>query len=52
MGIGTLVAIMFQFDFPFATEVPAIIPALGAALLAYLLGHWIEKVYEERKRWE
>ncbi|MCH7556851.1 MAG: sodium:solute symporter family protein [Planctomycetes bacterium] len=52
MGIGTLVAIMFQFIFPSATEVPAIIPALGAALLAYILGHWIEKVYEERKRWE
>ncbi|MCH8118956.1 MAG: sodium:solute symporter family protein [Planctomycetes bacterium] len=52
MGIGTLVAIMFQFVFPSATEVPAIIPALGAALLAYILGHWIEKVYEERKRWE
>ena len=52
MGIGTLVAIMFQFIFPSATEVPAIIPALGAALVAYLLGHWIEKVYEERKRWE
>jgi len=44
MGIGTLVAIMFQFIFPSATEVPAIIPALGAALLAYLLGHWIERV--------
>jgi len=52
MGIGTLVAIMFQFIFPSATEVPAIIPALGAALLAYILGHWIEKVHEERKRWE
>ncbi|MFH1884937.1 MAG: sodium:solute symporter family protein [Planctomycetota bacterium] len=52
MGIGTLVAIMFQFIFPSATEVPAIIPALGAALLAYMLGHWIEKAYEERKRWK
>jgi len=64
MGVGTLVAIMFQFVFPLvlaeagqagarsATEVPAIIPALGAALLAYLLGHWIEKVHEERKRWK
>jgi len=52
MGIGTLVAIMFQFVFPSATEVPAIIPALGAALLAYILGHWLEKAYEERKRWE
>jgi len=50
MGIGTLVAIMFQFIFPSATEVPAIIPALGAALLAYILGHWIEKIYEERKK--
>ncbi len=50
MGIGTFVAIMFQFVFPYVTEVPAIIPALGAALLAYILGHWIEKVYEERKK--
>ncbi len=49
MGTGTLVAIMFQFVFPSATEVPAIIPALGAALLAYMLGHWLEKAYEERK---
>jgi len=49
MGTGTLVAIMFQFVFPFATEVPAIIPALGAALLAYMLGHWLERAYEERK---
>jgi len=52
MGIGTLVAIMFQFVSPSATEVPAIIPALGAALLAYILGHWLEKAYKERKRWE
>ena len=52
MGIGTLVAIMFQFVFPSATEVPAIIPALGAALLAYMLGHWLERAYEERKRWK
>jgi SSS family solute:Na+ symporter len=49
MGTGTLVAIMFQFVFPSATEVPAIIPALGAALLAYMLGHWLERAYEERK---
>jgi len=49
MGIGTLVAIMFQFVFPSAIEVPAIIPALGAALLAYMLGHWLERAYEERK---
>ncbi len=64
MGVGTLVAIVFQFVFPLvlaeagqagarsATEVPAIIPALGAALLAYLLGHWVEKVHEERERWK
>jgi len=44
MGIGTLVAIMFQFIFPSAIEVPAIIPALGAALLAYVSGHWIERI--------
>jgi SSS family solute:Na+ symporter len=45
MVVGTLVAIMFQFILPSATEVlPAIIPALGAALLAYVLGHWIETV--------
>ncbi len=49
MGTGTLVAIMFQFILPSATEVPAIIPALGAALLAYMLGHWLERAYEERK---
>jgi len=45
MGTGTLVAIMFQFILPSATEVPAIIPALGAALLAYMLGHWLERAY-------
>ncbi len=41
MAVGTLVAIMFQFVFPSAIEAPAIIPALGAALLAYVLGHWL-----------
>ena len=49
MGIGTLVAVYFQFIRPSATEVPAIIPALGAALLAYVVGHWIAKIREERK---
>jgi len=44
MGVGTLVAVIFQFLLPSAIEVPAIIPALGAALLAYVLGHWIEKI--------
>ena len=56
MGIGTFVAILFQFIFPsltkvpaIITEMPAIIPALGAALLAYVAGHWISKIREERK---
>lgn len=56
MGIGTLVAVCFQFIFPsltkvpaIITDVPAIIPALGAALLAYVIGHWIAKIREERK---
>jgi SSS family solute:Na+ symporter len=44
MGVGTFVAIMFQFVFPSAVDVPAIIPALGAALLAYVLGHWLEGI--------
>jgi SSS family solute:Na+ symporter len=44
MGVGTFVAVMFQFIFPDAIEVPAIIPALMSALLAYALGHWIETV--------
>ena len=54
MGAGTVVAviaIICLFVFPSIIDVPAIIiPALGAALLAYLLGHWIERAYEERKR--
>jgi len=43
MGVGTLVAIMFQFVFPSAIKVPAIIPALGSSLLAYILGHWLKR---------
>jgi len=43
MGVGTFVAIMFQFIPPLAGKVPAIIPALGAALLAYALGHFITR---------
>jgi len=53
MGTGTVVAmiaIVCLFIFPSIIKVPAIIiPALGSALLAYVLGHWIEKVREERK---
>ena len=53
MGVGTVVAmiaVICLFVFPSLIDVPAIIiPALGAGLLAYLLGHWIEKVRQERK---
>ena len=41
MCVGTLVAVTFQFILPSAINVPAIIPALGSALLAYVLGHWL-----------
>ena len=44
MSVGTVVAILFQFVFPSAIDVPAIIPALGAALLAYVLGHWLGRI--------
>jgi SSS family solute:Na+ symporter len=48
MGVGTLVAtalwVMFRFVSTSAAEAPPIIiiPALGSALLAYALGHWIQ----------
>jgi Na+/proline symporter len=51
MGVGTVVAmiaVICLFVFPSLIDVPAIIiPALGAGLLAYLLGHWIERVRRE-----
>ncbi len=43
MGVGTCVAVIFQFVLPALINVPAIIPALGSALLAYALGHWLGK---------
>ena len=53
MGVGTVVAIMlwiilwliFKYVYPSDVEIPPliIIPALGAALLAYALGHWIQR---------
>ncbi|MHC4658644.1 MAG: sodium:solute symporter family protein [Planctomycetota bacterium] len=52
MGVGTFVAVIFQFVFPSVVKVPAIILALGSALLAYLLGHWLETFRLERKRWK
>jgi len=46
MGVGTfvaIIAIIFFFIFPSIIDVPAIIiPALGASLSAYALGHWID----------
>ncbi|MFB0524226.1 MAG: sodium:solute symporter [Phycisphaerae bacterium] len=44
MLVGTAVAIVFQFIFPSAVKIPAIILALSSALLAYMLGHWIERI--------
>jgi len=53
MGVGTVAAItlwiilwlIFKFVYPSDVEIPPliIIPALGAALLAYALGHWIQR---------
>jgi Na+/proline symporter len=50
MGVGSIVAVtlwvMFKFiiDWKTQTEISRIIiPALAAALLAYLVGHWIQK---------
>ena len=52
MGVGTVVAVMlwiilwlvFRFVYPCEIEIPPliVIPALASALLAYVLGHWIE----------
>jgi hypothetical protein len=48
MGVGTFVAmsaIVFWFIFPSIIKAPAIIiPALGAALFAYVLGHWFDRI--------
>jgi hypothetical protein len=42
-----MIAVICLFVVPSLIDVQAIIiPALGAGLLAYLLGHWIEKVRE------
>ena len=39
MGVGTVVAVMFELIIPDSIGIPAIIPAIASALLAYLLGH-------------
>jgi SSS family solute:Na+ symporter len=53
MGVGTVVAVtlwlilrlIFEYVHPSDVEIPplVIIPAVGAALLAYALGHWIQR---------
>jgi len=55
MGTGATIAvvlwIIFKFVYGWSIEVcvpRVIIPALGAALLAYLMGHWIDNVRQER----
>jgi SSS family solute:Na+ symporter len=50
MGVGTVVGVMFEFVFPNLIPIPTIIPALAAALLADLVGHWIETNKPERRR--
>jgi Na+/proline symporter len=62
MAVGTVVAIMlwiilwivFKFVFPREIEIPPliIIPALGAALLAYLLGHWLTRTEDREQKTE
>jgi SSS family solute:Na+ symporter len=52
MCVGTLVAVTFQFILPSAINVPAIIPALGSALLAYVLGHWLGGSKVECEGWK
>ncbi len=41
MGIGTVTSVTFEFIFPDLFDIPVIIVALGAALVAYIIGHWI-----------
>ena len=55
MGVGSIVAVtlwvMFKFILHWKTEISRIIiPALAAALLAYLVGHWIQRPNPERRR--
>ena len=50
MCVGTLVAVTLQFIFSSEIKVPAIILALGSALLAYILGYWLDRTKSERPR--
>jgi hypothetical protein len=38
-----LLSFLTGFIFPSAIKVPAIILSLGSALLAYILGHWLDR---------
>lgn len=44
MGVGTITALLFGFVLPASKQIPGIIPALGAALAAYLIGHRFGKI--------
>jgi len=44
MGVGTITSVTFEFIFPNLLEIPVIIAALGAALIAYVIGHLIGSV--------
>lgn len=59
MSVGTGAAIVlwiilwliFKYGWPREIEIPplVIIPAIGAALVAYIVGHWIELIKERKK---
>ena len=44
MGIGTIVAIVFESTLSDRIGIPAIIPALAFAVFVYFLGHWFGKI--------
>ncbi len=44
MGMGTIVAIVFEFTLSDRIGIPAIIPALAFAVFVYFLGHWFGKI--------
>lgn len=59
MSVGTGAAIVlwivlwliFKYRWPCEIEIPplVIIPAIGAALVAYIVGHWVELIRERKK---
>ena len=48
MATGALVALLFQFAVVDRTHATAILPALGAALLAYAIGHLLGRANPEK----